>query len=216
MSQATPRAKRQQRTYEAILAAARQLIHEQGINGLSIRAIAERVEYSPAAIYEYFGSKEEIITGICIQGHQRLHDYMARVAADLPFSEYLLRIGLAYLEFAIQNPDFFLLMFTTAPVSEDSFKPVAMGPDQAADCEGSSFAVLVGAIERGVNEGILQVRPGMGVLEMALAAWSTVHGLAMLRITQLKAVPLDFDTLARETLSAFGTGLALNSQNTTK
>ncbi len=206
MDQTTPREKRQQRTYEAILTAARQLIHEQGINGLSIRAIARRVEYSPAAIYEYFASKEEIVAGICAQGHQRLHDYMARVPAELPFYEYFLGIGLAYIEFAVQNPDFFLLMFTTAPLSDD---PQACAEAEAAGA--SSFTVLVQAIERGVEEGILHVQPSMGVQEMALAAWATVHGIAMLRVTHLKTVPLDFDTLARQTLAAFGTGLSSNS-----
>jgi hypothetical protein len=57
----------------------------------------------------------------------------------------------------------------------------------------------------------LRVRPGMGVLEMAFAAWSTVHGIAMLRVTVLRSLEADFAVIARETLTAFGKGLALRS-----
>ena len=49
------------RTQQAILDAARAIIHEQGPDKLSMRAIADRIDYSPAGLYEYYGSKEEII-----------------------------------------------------------------------------------------------------------------------------------------------------------
>jgi AcrR family transcriptional regulator len=211
MADLSPREKRQQRTHQAILDAARQLINEKGIDGLSIRAIAERIDYSPAGLYEYFGSKEEIILALCQQGNRRLAAYLAAVDKKLPFHDYLLEIGLAYLEFAVQNPDFFLLMFTTMPVSTGSVVSIEEWMESGAMGEESSFLILVQAMERGVQEGILRIRPDMGVLEMAFAAWSTVHGVAMLRVTALRSLEADFDTIARETLMAFGKGLALRS-----
>ena len=57
----TPRERRAQRTRDAILEAARQIIGKDGIDGLSTRGIADAIDYSPAGLYEYFGSKEEII-----------------------------------------------------------------------------------------------------------------------------------------------------------
>lgn len=211
MSDLTPREKRQQRTHQAILDAARQLINEKGIDGLSMRAIAERIDYSPAGLYEYFGSKEEIIGALCRQGQQRLTAYMAAVDKDQPFLDYFLEIGLAYIEFAVQYPDFFLLMFTTLPVGAGEPVSVEAWLASGATGEDSSFAILIKAIERGVREGVLRVRPGIGVLEMAFAAWSTVHGVAMLRVTALRPLEADFATIARETLMAFGKGLALRS-----
>jgi len=211
MNELTPREKRQQRTHQAILEAARQLINEKGSDGLSMRAIAERIEYSPAAIYEYFGSKEEIIGALCEQGHRRMTEYMVRVPTELPFTEYFLRIGLAYLEFAVQNPDFFLLMFTTATIGDLPLGTVADWQQAEAEDTATSFSILVGAIERGVAEGIFHVQPGLGIMEMAFAAWATVHGIAMLRVTHLKLLQADFEMMARQTLAAFGTGLAINS-----
>jgi AcrR family transcriptional regulator len=211
MTDLSPREKRQQRTHQAILDAARQLINEKGIDGLSIRAIAERIDYSPAGLYEYFGSKEEIIGALCQQGNRRLAAYVAAVDKKLPFFDYLVEIGLAYVEFAVQNPDFFLLIFTTMPVSTGSVASIEEWMESGAMSEDSSFVILVKAIERGVREGVLRVRPGMGVLEMAFAAWSTVHGIAMLRVTALRSLEADFAVIARETLTAFGKGLALRS-----
>jgi AcrR family transcriptional regulator len=211
MTELSPRERRQQRTHEAILDAARRIINEKGIDALSMRAIAEQIDYSPAGLYEYFGSKEEIIGAICRQGHRRLKAYMAVVDKRLPYWDYLLGIGVAYVNFAVQNPDFFLLMFTTLPTSHGSPLAVEEWLDSGAVSEDSSFVILVECIERGVAEGFLRVRPGFGVLEMAFAAWSTVHGLAMLRVTHLRPLDTDFDAITRETLLAFGKGLALRS-----
>jgi AcrR family transcriptional regulator len=210
MTMLSPREKRQQRTHQAILDAARQLISEKGLDGLSMRAIAERIDYSPAGLYDYFGSKEEIIGALCQQGNGRLKAYMDAVDQQLPFLDYLLGIGLAYIEFAVHYPDLFLLMFTTLPTGAGTTMQGTEWLAAAAD-EDSAFTILLEAIKRGVDEGILRVRPQMGVLEMALAAWSTVHGIAMLRVTHLRPLQADFETISRETLLAFGKGLALRA-----
>jgi AcrR family transcriptional regulator len=205
----SPREKRQQRTHQAILDAARQILKDNGIEGLSIRAIADRIDYSPAALYEYFGSKEEIIQALCRQGNRRLKAYMEQVDTSLPFQEYLLNLGLTYIEFAVQNPDFFLLMFTTMPASAPSLAALEQKFDTGMMSEDSSFVILVDAIRRGVAEDILHPRPGFGVFEMAFAAWSTVHGIAMLRVTHLRNFEVDFNRVSQQTLLALGKGLAL-------
>jgi AcrR family transcriptional regulator len=206
MNELSPREKRQQRTHQAILDAARQLINEKGVDGLSMRAIAERIEYSPAGLYEYFGSKEEIIGAIAMQGHQRLTAYLDGIDRSLPPRDYLIGIGVAYVEFAVHNPDFFLLMFTHT--SSTTANVTELAAEVAHEMQpGSAFVILVRGIERGVREGVFLVRASFGVFDMAFAAWSIVHGIAMLRITNLRHFQGDFDTLTRETLTAFTNGL---------
>ncbi len=205
-----PSERRYQRTHEAILEAARQIIHEEGVSALSMRAIAQRIDYSAAGLYEYFASKEEIIETICRQGHRRLKDGMVRVSTNLPIREYLRETGLAYIEFAVQNPDFFLLMFTKAPPlppGELNPKELQQRLESELLDENSAFLVLFKGIQRGIDEGVLPVRPGLDVMEMALGAWSLVHGLAMLRVTFLQSFQTDFAMIERETLRAFYAGL---------
>ena len=198
MDDLTPRERRHLRTREAILDAARQIINEQGSDALSIRGIAERIDYSPAGLYEYFGGKEEIVTAVCLQGHERLTQSMTAVDSSLPTDEYLIAIGLAYIQFAIQNPDFYLLMFTN---------PAFAGTPEQLDEYGASFAILLNTIQRGLDEGIFRPRPGYSQLGMAYTAWAMVHGIAMLRLTYLTHHPIDFAVADHEALRTMTNGL---------
>jgi AcrR family transcriptional regulator len=195
----SPRERRRRRTEQAILDAARRIISEDGPDGLSMRAIAERIDYSAAGLYEYFGGKDEIIHAVCGQGHARLTATMQRVDPGLPATEYLVEIGQAYIDFAVRNPDYFVLMFT----DPESGPPPGMRREdvlQQMTDEGSSFGLLLRAIQRGIDDGIFIVQPGYDTLEMAHTAWSIVHGMAMLRIGNARSLPMDFASAEREGL----------------
>jgi AcrR family transcriptional regulator len=202
----SPRERRHEKTRQAILDAARKIIATEGTEALSMRAIAQHIDYSPAGLYEYFDSKEEIIAAVCEQGHRRLTEYMQRADPRLPPAELLLQLGLAYVDFAVRNPDFFLLMFTNPNTG------VAPGstPDQAVvdmQQEGSSFPLLLRAIQRGVDESVFKAKPGYGVFEMAFTTWAMVHGVAMLRIGHLRNYPGNIDAMSVEALRRIGAGL---------
>jgi AcrR family transcriptional regulator len=203
---AKARERRHERTRQAILDAAREIISTQGPEALSMRAIAQEIDYSPAGLYDYFAGKEEIVVAVCEQGHRRLTEYMQRADPNLPPDELLMELGLAYIDFAVRNPDFFLLMFTNPNTG------VAQGSDlkqMQSDMlkDGSSFPLLLRAMQRGVDEGLFHPRPQYGVLEMAFTAWSMVHGLAMLRIGHLRHFPGDFAAMELESLRRIGAGL---------
>ena len=122
MDELTPRQRRHLRTKDAILDAARQIISEDGIASLSMRGLADRIDYSAAGLYEYFGSKDEIITAVCLQGDKRLRQNMGRVDKALPPMNYLIEIGLAYIDFAVTNPDHFMLMFASGLSAPDEIQ----------------------------------------------------------------------------------------------
>jgi AcrR family transcriptional regulator len=203
----SPRERRYQRTQQAILSAARAIVAEGGADKLSIRAIADRIDYSPAGLYEYFGSKEEIIAALSREGHRMLRRYVAQVPLTLPTDEYLIEIGMAYIRFAIQNPDYFLLIFTTLsarPTFEGDI-PATPPPEMMSD--DSSFPILVQGIERAVAAGSIRLLKDLTWLETAYAFWATVHGAAMLRITNLREFMIDFDRADRQMLEAFVRGM---------
>jgi AcrR family transcriptional regulator len=194
----TPRQRRSEKTRQTILDAARRIIARDGIRDLSMREIARQIDYSPAGLYEYFDSKEEIIQTLCAEGHARLSASLRQVDESLSPAEYLQAIGLAYIEFALNNPEHYLLMFTNVP---------AAGQLEEMLSEGSSFPILLQGVQRGIDAGVFRARPGFGLYEMAYAAWALVHGVAMLRITYLGEFPLDFTAADREVLRAFNLGL---------
>lgn len=197
-----PRGRRRVRNRQAILDAALAIIRDEGIAALNMRSLAAATDYSPAALYEYFPGKDEIVEAVRRQGYDLLTAEMAKADAALPVADYLVDLGLAYICFAVENPDHFLLMFTQAPPG-----PPAELPPEALTQGGSSYHLLFGAIERGIEAGVFRPRPGFGLIEMAYGAWALVHGLAMLRVTSLRGFPIDFDSGGREALAAFAHGL---------
>jgi AcrR family transcriptional regulator len=208
----TPRERRAQRTRDAILDAARQIISQKGVEALSIRSIADAIDYSPAGLYEYFGSKEEIILAVIAQGFERFTRALERVDRRLPARDYARAVGMAYIDFAVRNPDFFLLMFTTAPLAELYSKESHQAQDANSAAaklqEEPSFAVLYRAIARCVEEGLFPTRPDYGIFEMAITAWSHVHGVAMLRVTNFRYIPADFTVIEQAGLEVLFRGFS--------
>lgn len=97
-----------------------------------------------------------------------------------------------------------MLMFTSGPLAV----PVAGECAQdAMMAEGSAFRILVDGIRRGIGEGVFVEQPSYGWLEMAYAAWATVHGQSMLRTTALRGIPFDLDAAERQTLANYMHGL---------
>lgn len=196
------RSRRYARTKQAILAAALDIVRAEGLAGLSMRALAERTDYSAAGIYEYFDNKDDILQAVSEEGHERLASEMRLADPNQPVLDYLRALGICYIRFALENPDHFLVMFTKAP-------PAGPGNEPAVEAlpEEPSFAILLGAIRRGIEEGVFKTQPGFGLMEMAYISWAAVHGMAMLRLTNLRGYPMDFDAADRAALERFIRGL---------
>jgi len=177
----TPREQRHQRTRDAILDAARRILHEEGVEGLSMRAIAQRIEYSPAGLYEYFDSKEAIIGAVCQQGFVRLDRQLGTVDPALPALEMLAASCRNYLRFAADNPDFYMLMFTNAPLTGITAVSKTRSLEDIL-LTNPSFLALHRAVERCVQEGIFHVPQDSRLFLMSMTFWEILHGGAMLAI----------------------------------
>jgi len=90
---------------ESILDAARDLFVNDGYRHVSIRKIAERIEYSPAAIYGYFTSKDEIFLALAEEGFRRLDAKVRSTVADGDAVERVRAGWWAYYEFAKEQPE---------------------------------------------------------------------------------------------------------------
>lgn len=201
MTSLTPRERRQQRTRDAILNTAIELIRENGAENLSLREIARRIDYSPAGLYEYFGSKDEIITAVGWWGNDQLAAYLRRVDASSSTSaeDYMVEMGLAYVRFACENPALFMVMFNNLP-----------GPKQAPKSEtldnADAFTILYRTVERAIEDKQDVVQDDK-VLEVAYSLWAAVHGMAVLQVTYLHDLPLDFTSADQDTLRILIHGL---------
>jgi AcrR family transcriptional regulator len=190
----SPREKRRARTREAILEAAMQIVMQSGVEALSIREIAGRIDYSPSGLYEYFSSKEEIIEELVNEGFARLTARMEHgIRGDTALSR-LQEAGKVYMHFALQEPQLYLMMFNHRPLSPFSLTNVE---------QNTAFSQLVQIFQDGLLSGEFRSASGAGSLEFAYTSWSLMHGLSMLRLTLMSQVTEDIDSIHERAFQAF-------------
>src|SRR5215831_5339736 len=97
------RERERQVTRQAILRAALEIASEDGWGSVTMRRLAERIEYSPSAIYKYFEDKEAILLALLRQGFQQQLAALEHIAAQVQSpSTRLLQMATAYWDFAWQ------------------------------------------------------------------------------------------------------------------
>ncbi len=199
MTKQTPRQRRRQRTKQSILQTAQDLVSEKGLEGLSIREIARRIDYSPAGLYQYFDSKDEIIAAICADGLERLSLAFNEVSADLPPSERLISMSLAYVKFALHNPEQFLLIFNSEPAERTSLDEPVLN--------SSPYGLLLQTVQAAIEAGEFPAVDKRAAEGIAYTLWALMHGRAMLQLAFLRNFQADFEGVHRWAIQVFVTGL---------
>lgn len=185
----------------ALLDAARRLVERGGPNGVGVRALAREAGVSPAAPYHHFADREAILAALAAEGFGELVRAMRRGTrrlADAGSLNKLQAVGIAYVRFAARNPQLFRLMFGGQLGDRSKYADLQQSADEAFDV----MRRLLGPTHETASSG----RP----TPTALAAWSTVHGLATLLIDGRLAAQLSerqAAELAREVTRVLGTGL---------
>jgi AcrR family transcriptional regulator len=195
----------------AILDAARDLFVRDGYQNVSIRKIAERIEYSPAAIYGYFPSKDDIFFALAEEGFRLLYgDRDNYTALDgRPPLERIRAIFWRLYEYSREHPQYFALMFVDRSV-----------PRISREYERFAFARevkdhLVAQVRECINAGVfsadLQPEVAFRLLTMGIL------GTAVMRLSERLAPSENADDLARDvldiTIAGLQSGVALRSHS---
>jgi AcrR family transcriptional regulator len=187
----------------AILDSARELFVAEGYQHVSIRRVAERIEYSPAAIYRYFSSKDDICLALAEEGFRLLADMtLPRAGAADPL-EAVRGAFWGYYEFSKTHPEYFALMFLDRSV-----------PRISRDWERFGFvrdlrSTLSRRLRECMEAGALP--PGTNP-EAAFSILATaIHGASVIRLCSRLTPGEDADALARDTLEAAIAGLRAES-----
>ena len=195
---ANTREKRHGKTRELILKTARDIVIEKGFHKLSLREVARRVDYSPAGIYEYFKNKEELMLALGKRVEINLGLALRKVEGA-PSLEKIVKLGVAYINFAMKNPQDYLLLFSGIQSGRRSF-------DQTLPPE-SPYQIVADTIQSCLDQKLLRFGPGMTVEAAAFGLWSLVHGQSMLRLTHLRGFNADFDSAANLLVKTYIQGL---------
>lgn len=104
--------RQKEETRSNILKAAREIVKDEGWQGLSMRKIADKIEYTAPIIYEYFANKEAILQELTCKGFRILTKDLetAKKISNDP-AEQLENMWLAYWNFALENKEMYQLMY---------------------------------------------------------------------------------------------------------
>ena len=154
---------------EALLQAAIQLIAEVGPAGFTLREVARRAGVSHNAPYRHFPDREDLLAAVAAQGFRELNEAMLEAVTHHRSSVGRLKgAGLAYVEFALRRPEHFTVMFDAVSKHRT--------PDSTEAAE-QAFGTLLTLVKSCQDENRL---PSVDVRQLALLAWSMVHGIAKL------------------------------------
>ncbi len=163
----------------ALLEAALALVAKHGVEAFSLREAARAVGVSPAAAYRHFEDKDALLAALAHDAFGRLSQGMERAISRVPGEPgtpghaiaAFRAVGLAYVEFAVQHPSQFRVMF--GPWCADEQEPLPSGAPGLRD----PYTILVDSLDALVASGAVRAEARAGA---EIAAWSTVHGLASL------------------------------------
>ncbi|MGA7398477.1 MAG: TetR/AcrR family transcriptional regulator [Candidatus Sulfotelmatobacter sp.] len=167
-------------TRDKILDAARELFVTEGYEGVSMRRVAEKIEYSPTAIYVYFADKQELFHELCQQDYARLAEVFQSSEMSTDPIERLRQIGRIYTEFGVRYPNHYKFMFMTThpPHEPDEEDREVMG-----NPEVDAYAFLKWAVQQAIDAG--RFREELQDAELiSQTLWASVHGVISLNIAK--------------------------------
>lgn len=180
-------AERREREKEAlrtrIVEAARDIVSAEGLDALSMRAIAERIEYSPATIYLYFRDKEELLREVVVEGFERLaeavREQLRSLGADADPVRQHRAFGLGYVRFALENTAYFRVMFELPTVARVT-RPEECAQEGSTLSDAPSWGAVVGTVRRAIEAGLVRIESAE---RGAIIAWGLVHGMVSLYLS---------------------------------
>src|SRR5579871_878581 len=167
-------------TRDKILDAARELFATEGYEGVSMRKVAEKIEYSPTAIYVHFADKNELFRELCHQDFARLAQVFQSSVISTDPVERIRQIGEIYIDFGMRYPNHYKFMFMTPHPEHDL-------DDEDREMHGNpekdAYAFLKSAVQQAIDAGCFreELRDAEAVSQ---TLWAAVHGGVSLDIAE--------------------------------
>ncbi len=161
---------------QKVLGAAEELFAENGVENVSMRKIAEKIEYSPTTIYRLFESKEDLMQHLIEDGYVRVYQRYQEIIDARPVSpfESLSQIIRTYVEFALENPQHYELWFSTSELTLiDEVLHMRHG-----EAVYKVYGTWLEKIEEAKAAGQMIPAETLALFQLI---WGSVHGLIALR-----------------------------------
>jgi len=193
----------------ALLAAAVEILDEQGVAGLTLRAVARRTGVSRQAPYNHFRDADHLIAAVAEEAFEELLGLLTDRWCEGGDERALQDMGVCYVRFAVDNPGRFRVMFGPQLRRRDEFPELARAADRVFTALSRPPAALLGdEVEQTASRPADRIPPE----DARVPLWSVVHGLSYLLVDgQLTGGPPGAEAaeaFARATTKALWFGLA--------
>jgi len=159
---------------EKILDAALEAFSKEGAEGVTMRALAGAIEYSPPVLYAHFRDKDALIQELCYRQLRSLAKAFSNFGTLGPV-ERLRQIGYTYADFAVDSPSHFRFLFLTPHASVVDDEELAKD-----DPQRNAYAFLKQTVKDGLAADVF--RPEYtDAEEIAQLCWASAHGLVALQ-----------------------------------
>ncbi len=196
-----------------ILDVARELFAQEGVESVTMRRIADGLEYTPGALYRHFPDKAALLQALVVTDYaafSQAFQTLGRIADPL---ERIRRAGEAYVAFGLTHPHHYRLLFMTAQPKEGPVEPVA--PDAKGDPRIDAYEFLDQAVHEA--SAAHQLRPDLTDLDsVTRLLWAGVHGVVSLAISRDGWPPRAVRALARLMVDVLIRGLAAPRKTSTR
>lgn len=198
------KAREKEELKQRILDAARELFVRKGYESVSMRKIANKIEYSPATIYTYFKDKDEILDCLCEETFIKLsQEKMAAVHKMTGDPLEILKKGMeTYIRFGLDHPEHYIVTFILkAPLYEKPGHYETRKAKTGKDC----FDNMRRLVRRSMEEGKIK---NADLEETSQALWAGIHGLTALLITKPGFPFVEREKLIQRTLEVLVRGVS--------
>lgn len=182
---------------KTILNEARRLVRTEGVHALSIRKLADAIEYSVPVVYEHYSSKDAILQEFVREGYVLLTESLmeAAAAAESP-EEKLKAIGCRYWDFAFSNKEYYQIMFGVGMPTCEAVRSV----DELG--RFSSF------LQEAIKSALEAKKSDADICLKFQAFWSMLHGLVSINLVKTDPAQHDISPLVlRDMIAVFIKGL---------
>jgi len=182
---------------QSLVANATEMVSEAGIEGLSLRKLAERIGVSRTAAYHHFADKNDLLCAIAEQGFEQWHQHASEIFTEdkLSNEDKYRHFVHAYIGFATQNPSLYDLMFGRVIWKENQ------STEALKSMAYASFNYQVKMTKLWQEQGI--IRADENTLRLAQVTWATLHGIARLVIDGIYAQENQIDEMCECAVKVF-------------
>ena len=178
MKSATRRKQQQGELRAKILDAARELFVAHGVEAVSMRKVAEKIGYTATTLYNHFEDKDALLRALCEADFDVLKDAFGTMGEIADPIERLRVLAQRYIEFGLQFPSHYRLLFMTPHPSHGDDECHEIERD---DPDHDTYAFLRATVAQAIAAGLLRHEYQDPDL-VAQAVWSGVHGVAALHL----------------------------------